>query len=120
AGITRRAFVRAAASAPLALGLPTLQARTAAAQTQRKARSVLIVWLSGGPSHIDTFDPKPDAPDRYAGPFAPIATRTPGVQFSEILPRLAARSDAFAVIRSSQANGGHALSGLTAGRASFV
>jgi len=119
AGITRRAFVRASASAPLALGLPTPQAGTAAAQTQRKAKSVLIVWLSGGPSHIDTFDPKPNAPDRYAGPFAPIATRTPGVQFSEILPRLAVRSDRFAVIRSSQVNGGHDLTGLTAGGAAF-
>jgi uncharacterized protein (DUF1501 family) len=119
AGITRRAFVRAAASAPLALGLPTLQARTAAPEMARKAKSILIVWLSGGPSHIDTFDPKPSAPDQYAGPFAPIATRTPGVHFSEILPRLAARSDKFAVIRSSQVNGGHDLTGLTAGGAAF-
>jgi hypothetical protein len=118
AGVTRRAFVRAAASAPLALGLPTPLARTA--ETERKAKSILLVWLSGGPSHIDTFDPKPNAPDRYAGPFAPIATRIPGVQFSEILPRLAARSDRFALIRSSVVNGGHDLSGLTAGGTAFA
>jgi len=119
AGMTRRAFVRAAASVPLALGLPTPQAGAAASEAPHKAKSVLVVWLPGGPSHIDTFDPKPDAPDRYAGPFAPIATRTPGVRFSEILPRLAARSDRFAVIRSSVVAGGHDLSGLTAGGAAF-
>jgi hypothetical protein len=114
-GVTRRAFVHAAASAPLALGLLPAPARAAAPAP--RARSVLLVWLSGGPSHIDTFDPKPNAPDRYGGPFAPIATRTPGIRFSEILPRLAARSNLFAVIRSSRVAGGHDLTGLTAGRA---
>jgi hypothetical protein len=118
AGITRRAFVRAAASVPVALGLPAPSGE-AAAEAPRKAKSVLVVWLTGGPSHIDTFDPKPNAPDQYAGPFAPIATRTPGVRFSELLPRLAARSDRFAVVRSSVVAGGHDLSGLTAGGAAF-
>jgi hypothetical protein len=69
---------------------------------------VLLVWLWGAPSHIDTFDPKPGAPAEYRGPFAPIATRIPGVRFSELLPRLAARSDRFALVRSNKNfHGGH-------------
>jgi hypothetical protein len=114
-GLTRRAFVRASASAPFALGIAPRLAPAAAPAA--RAKSILLVWLSGGPSHIDTFDPKPNAPDRYGGPFAPIATRSPGVHFSEILPRLADRSNLFAVIRSSRVSGGHDLTGLTAGRA---
>jgi hypothetical protein len=112
AGITRRAFVQAAASVPLALGL-TARSGAAPPEAPRRAKSVLLVWLTGGPSHIDTFDPKPGAADEFAGPFAPIATRTPGMHFTEILPRLAARSHRFAVIRSSRVSGVHDLSGLT-------
>ena len=60
----------------------------------------MLIWLVGGPSHLDLFDPKPNAPAEYRGPFATISTRTAGVQFSELLPRLAAMSDRFAVVRS--------------------
>ena len=66
-----------------------------------KAKSILLVWLGGGPSHLDLFDPKPKAPAEYRGPFATIATRTPGVRFTELLPRLAARSDKYSLIRSN-------------------
>ena len=68
---------------------------------RRKARSVLLVWLGGGPSHLDLFDPKPKAPVEYRGPFATIATRTPGVRYTELIPKLAARSDRFSLIRSN-------------------
>src|SRR5438874_2315358 len=57
--------------------------------------------LGDGPGHLDLFDPKPRAPAEYRGPFATIATRTPGVRFTELLPRLAARSDRFALVRSN-------------------
>jgi hypothetical protein len=66
-----------------------------------KARSILLLWLGGGPSHLDTFDPKPKAPLEYRGPFATIATRIPGVRFTELFPRLAARSDRFSLIRTN-------------------
>ena len=86
-----------------------------------KAKSILLVWLGGGPSHLDLFDPKPKAPAEYRGPFATIATRTPGVRFTELLPKLAARSDKYSLIRSNvNFNGGHreagsiALTGATA------
>jgi hypothetical protein len=120
AGITRRAFVQAAAAAPFGLGLLPASSRAAAAEASRRAKSVLLVWLTGGPSHIDTFDPKPNAPAQYGGPFAPIATQTSGVRFTEVLPRLAARSNLFAVIRSSLVAGGHDFSGLTASRSLAV
>lgn len=98
-GISRRAFLRTGASAASVLGIAAL-ANPALAAAKARAKSVVFVWLWGAPSHLDTIDPKPDAPSEYRGPFAPIATRTPGLQFTELLPQLAARSDLFSVIRS--------------------
>ncbi len=98
-GLTRRAFLQMGASVPFALGLPAKA--TSAATEPGRARSVLLIWLGGGPSHLDLFDPKPKAPAEYRGPFATIATRTPGVRFTELVPRLAARSDQFALVRSN-------------------
>src|SRR5262245_19265238 len=89
-GMSRRAFLRTGVAVPAALGLSSL-AGVARAEPAR-AKSVLIVWLWGGPSHLDTFDPKPRAPQEYRGPFSTIQTRTPGVHFSELLPNLAERS----------------------------
>ena len=98
-GISRRAFLSAGVVAPFALAAAgEVAARAAEAP---KARSILLVWLGGGPSHLDLFDPKPKAPAEYRGPFATIATRTPGVRFTELLPRLAARSHKYSLIRSN-------------------
>ena len=98
-GVSRRSFLRAATSLPAAWGLASLPAAARAAPPAR-AKSVIFVFLWGAPSHLDTCDPKPEAPAEYRGPFAPIATRTPGVQFSELLPRLAQCSDRFTIVRS--------------------
>ena len=97
-GAGRRAFLQMASAIPAGVlgGLPVMAALNRPVQ----AKSVIFVWLWGAPSHIDTFDPKPDAPSQYRGPFAPIATRQPGVFFSELLPRLASRSDRFSLVRS--------------------
>jgi hypothetical protein len=74
-----------------------------------------LVWLGGGPSHLDTFDPKPKAPVEYRGPFAAISTRTAGVRFSELLPRLAARSDRFSLVRTNiNYDGDHLIAGSIA------
>lgn len=97
-GTTRRSFLKLGASIPAGLMLGANSA-TWAAQAPR-AKSVIFVWLWGAPSHLDTFDPKPTAPSEYRGPFAPIATKNSGVYFSELLPKLAARSDRFSLIRS--------------------
>lgn len=119
-GWTRRSFLRFGAGLPFAGGLLN------AAQTQggsaRKARSVMLIWLVGGPSHLDLFDPKPNAPGEYRGPFAAISTRTAGMQFSELLPRLASRSDRLSVVRTNiNYDGGHRPAGSiawTCGKAS--
>src|SRR5205823_5119700 len=60
----------------------------------------IFLWLTGGPSHLDTFDPKPSAPGEVRGPFRPIRTAVPGLHLSELLPRTAARMDRIAVVRS--------------------
>src|SRR3954466_2394179 len=106
-GVSRRAFLQVGASPVLGLSLAD---RLRAANT--KPTSVLLVWLWGGPAHLDTWDPKPDAPLDVRGPFAAIPTRTPGVRFGELFPHLANRSDRFAVLRSlnTQSND-HGLAG---------
>jgi hypothetical protein len=86
----------------LGLGhLEPLRSLAGEAQGRRgKARSVIFIFASGGMSHIDTFDPKPDAPDTVRGPFRPMATLTPGLVISEHLPLLAQRSQHWALCRS--------------------
>lgn len=76
----------------------TLRARAAAGS--RSARSVILFWLSGGPSQIDTWDPKPDAPPEIRGPYATIPTRVPGVRFCEHLPRQAKLAHKLTVLRA--------------------
>ena len=108
-GTNRRAFVRTAAAVPalLGAGLPSL-AEVEDARKRAKAKSVILLWLWGGPSHVDMVDPKPNAPDNFRGPFGTIPTKTTGMHFTELLPRMAARSNQFSVIRSMQStNGGH-------------
>jgi hypothetical protein len=99
-GMSRRAFLQAGLASPLALALGG--ALDVQASETAKARSVLLVWLWGAPSHLDTCDPKPDAPAEYRGPFATIPTRTPGVRFTELLPRLANHSHLFTLVRSNK------------------
>jgi len=65
-----------------------------------RAKSVILLWLWGGPSHIDTFDLKPAAPIEYRGPYRPIATRAAGMEICELLPQLAERANQFSLIRS--------------------
>lgn len=73
----------------------------AAAATRPFARSVIEIWMWGGPCHLDTFDPKPDAGSDYTGPLvSPIATRADGMRIGELLPNLAQQADKFALIRS--------------------
>ncbi|RMG33814.1 MAG: DUF1501 domain-containing protein [Planctomycetota bacterium] len=113
-GFDRRSMLR------IGVGLPTLllggrSIRPAAAATVPRARSVILLWLWGAPSHLDTFDPKPQAPPEYRGPFATIPTRILGVHFTELLPRTAARSDRLALVRSmAHDDGGHPSAGTLA------
>ena len=86
------------------LSLPQLLQRQALAakggQPTSKGKSVILLWMAGGPSHIDTWDPKPDRPFENRGPFGVIQTKLPGVQICEHLPKQAAMLDKFTIIRS--------------------
>src|SRR5262245_61006815 len=101
--IRRREILRAAGAGLLGLSLPKILAAesdtTQRIRTAARAKSVIFLFLFGGPSQLETFDLKPDAPSKIRGPFKPIASRTPGLLISEHLDRLAAVSDKFCVVR---------------------
>jgi hypothetical protein len=102
--LDRRAFVRSGLVGLSSLGLADLLAlesqAAAAGRTVASNKALLVVWLWGGPSHMETFDLKPLAPAEYRGEFRPIATNVPGIEISEHLPLLAARAHKYAIIRS--------------------
>jgi hypothetical protein len=89
------------------LDLVAMRKRASAAETRPPADSCILIWMDGGPSHFETFDPKPLAPLEIRGEFKPIATKIPGVQFSQHMRRLAAGADRFSVIRSVCHNQGN-------------
>lgn len=102
----RRWLLQAGLAGAAGLSLPgLLQSRAQAAQegTAKPVRSVIQIWLSGGPSQIDMWDPKPEMPPEIRGPFKPISTSVPGIQICEHLPLQAAMMDKFAIIRSMDA-----------------
>jgi uncharacterized protein (DUF1501 family) len=102
----RREFLRIGMGA---LALPDLlRLRTEAAAVESKPTAVILVWLRGGCSHLDTYDPKPGAPSEFRGPFATRASRVPGLNLTELLPRQAAIADRFTLVRSmAHGGGGH-------------
>jgi hypothetical protein len=112
--LTRRGLLRAGSVG--LVGLPDLLHGEALARQRPAARlrgfgrakSCVLIWLKGGPSHLDTFDPKPDAPSAIRGEFRTIATNTPGIFFSEHVPCLAAQADKLTVVRSlTHGDNGH-------------
>lgn len=103
--LTRRNLLKASLAGMAGLTLPDLLAQRARSATAGKNRSVILLWMAGGPSHIDTLDPKPDRPPENRGPFGTIATRLPGVRICEHLPKLAGMLDRFSVLRSVDARG---------------
>jgi hypothetical protein len=82
------------------LSLPQLLRAESSGHAARRDTSVIILWMRGGPSHIDMWDMKPEAPVEYRGEFQPVATRVPGIQLCEHLPRTAACLDKWSIIRS--------------------
>ncbi|HEU5118240.1 MAG TPA: DUF1501 domain-containing protein [Isosphaeraceae bacterium] len=99
-GLSRRSFLKVGGLAMGGLGLSQLMQAEAASGVGRSHKAVIMVYLSGGLSHQDTFDLKPNAPAEIRGEFSPIDTAVPGIQFGELLPQLAASADKLAVIRS--------------------
>ncbi|MFN5330556.1 MAG: DUF1501 domain-containing protein [Planctomycetota bacterium] len=100
-GISRRDSLSLGLGALLGGGfVGALRARQNPVQPSTPPTSCILFWLDGGPSHIETFDPKPDAPAEIRGEFKPIATRVPGMFFSENMTRLAAISNKLTIVRS--------------------
>lgn len=98
--VSRRAFLQVGASTVLGLSLPDLLRARDSGLNPGSAKAVILLWLWGGPSQLDTFDPKPNAPLEYRGPFGTIPTRIPGVRFGELFPRIASHTDKLAVVRT--------------------
>jgi hypothetical protein len=111
-GVSRRDFLRVGAVGALRLSLPALLhaeeiASPAKSGPKARARSVLLVYLGGGLSHHDSFDPKPDAPAEVRGIYKTIDTSVPGLQVGELLPHLARCMDRLALVRSGAHNNDH-------------
>lgn len=106
--LSRRRFLQIGSLAPLGLGLPGVTDRLLAESDgqrpadsrQPRAKRVLMMFMWGGPSHIDLYDLKPTAPVEYRGEFRPIATKVPGIELCEHLPHLARQTDKLALLRA--------------------
>ena len=99
-GPSRRDFLHAGSLAMLGLTLPRWHALKAAGAAKDRDVNCIMLFLVGGPSQIDTWDPKPQAPAEIRGPFRPIDTKVPGIQITEIFPRLARHTDRVSFVRS--------------------
>lgn len=98
-GVRRRDFLKAGVlGSGLSLASYLRMAESGEVDASREKAGILI-YLTGGPTHMDTFDMKPDAPEEYRGEFKPIKTNVPGVEISEHLPKLAQEADKFAILR---------------------
>src|SRR6516164_738952 len=93
--LNRRDFLRAGAAGAGAAGLSLAGLPELCASSPAADRNCILLFLVGGPSHIDTFDPKPNAPENIRGPFRPICTNVPGIQICEHLPLLAKQAERF-------------------------
>src|SRR5690242_11949867 len=99
-GLSRRDFLHAGSIAPLGLTLSAFQRAKAEQNARDGDVNCIMLFLVGGPSQIDTWDPKPKAPAEIRGPFSPIDTAAPGMQISEIFPKMAKHADKFSLVRS--------------------
>lgn len=107
-GLSRRSFLKVGGAAMGGLALSQILQMEAAAGIGASHRAIINIYLPGGPSHIDMWDPKPNAPAEIRGEFSPIATNVPGIQICELFPRIAAMMDKFAIIRSlADSDGAH-------------
>ena len=114
--VGRRGFLRMGLAGFASLSLPGIlpptgresQTPTDSGKPSREKTAVILVWQPGGCSHLDTYDPKPEAGSEYRGPFSTISTKVPGLQFSELLPMQARIADKLTVLRSMcQTANGH-------------
>src|SRR5215468_8118698 len=100
AGLHRRSFLQLGVAGMASLGLPQLLRAKEASKDTSKNTSVILIWLDGGPGHMDMYDMKPDAPAEYRGLWKPIRTRVPGFDITELFPLQAKITDKFSIVRS--------------------
>ncbi|MBL9171676.1 MAG: DUF1501 domain-containing protein [Verrucomicrobiales bacterium] len=105
-GISRRSAIKAGFSGVLGLSLADLFRLRAEGGARRNSKSVILLWLDGGPSHLETYDPKPEAPSDYRGPWGAIETNVPGIRLSEMVPEQAKLADKLVFVRSLHHNTG--------------
>lgn len=106
-GVSRRSFLQIGMAGMGTLGLSDLlRAKANAVQTAQKDTSLILIWLDGGPSHMDTYDPKPKAPSEYRGIWNHIPTNVPGIEISEMFPLQAKLADQYSILRSVHHNAG--------------
>ena len=113
-GMSRRSFVQIGLAGMGSLGLPQIlraKEESAAQGTPGKKTSVILLWLDGGPSHLDLYDLKPDAPAEYRGFWKPITTNVPGFDIGELFPLQARHADKFSIVRSLHHNSGDHFTG---------
>ena len=101
-GVSRRDFLKIGGLAIGGLTLAELLRMEAEAGNRATRKSLINIFLHGGPTHMDTFDLKPEAPKEYRGEFQPIATNVPGVEICELMPELAGVADKYSIIRSTR------------------
>jgi len=99
-GVSRRSFLRIGSLGMAGLTLPQLLRAESQAKESSQQKSVVMIYLPGGPTQHETFDPKPGAPSEIRGPNGPISTSVPGTQFCELLPKLSQMADKFSVVRT--------------------
>src|SRR5215216_3898353 len=98
-GLSRRSFLQLGIAGMAGVALPQLLRAKEQSAGTRKNTSVILLWLDGGPSHLDLYDMKPDAPEEYRGIWRPIRTRVPGFDITELYPKQAQVTDKFSVVR---------------------
>ena len=100
-GISRRSFVQLGVAGMASLGLgDVLRAKAASRVSSKSDVSTILIWLDGGPGHMDMYDMKPDAPVEYRGIWNPIQTKVPGFDITELYPKQAQHTDKFSIVRS--------------------
>lgn len=110
-GQRRRSFLQMGMAGLGSLSLPSLLKAREQSGNAGKQTSVILIWLDGGPSQHDTYDPKPEAPREYAGVWNPTATNVPGIDFCELFPKQAQIADRFSILRSVHHNTGDHFTG---------
>src|SRR5262245_21154797 len=113
-GLSRRSFLQVGVAGMASLGLSDVvraKGGSTALTGKKKDNSIILLWLDGGPSHMDLYDLKPEAPQEYRGFWKPIRTNVPGMDIGELFPKQATVADKFSLVRSLHHDSGDHFTG---------